>query len=476
MSAAPVSEAAAVRDPLPEVRRGVRSLLMATPAFAELDPERRRQLAGAMVRVCHAAALLLQDEMEADQAVRQQGTASEPMAHGRDDTVEASGAPSRIVARAQAAVGEYRGVSASQVAGTTRAILNAVSFPRFVTDLLNGVFKAMVDSSVTQMNAYVQLLNDVAASVDGFTEARLGPDQARNWVVERYPGAFEVVTERDTDEDARPTLRLRDGATMPAPAALRTDLGLTETDPVPTGDPERTLVPLVRRQLAKQRQEMLATMVMLGMQRIVVDSGRITAAMRFHIDTRSAAEEERANRLALQHSGSASASFGVGWFGFSGTASHSIGYVSTERRQTTEEMNTDLELNSSVEVNFRSDQLPLERMTTADKISLIKENALNPAAEAGRIEQTRRAAEAASEQSRRRATTELLRPDQALSPPKAGEPGSIEAARNAQTESTKRTAADEGQPKEQVGTKPSTEARQPAQTEAKPLTPPKPAQ
>jgi hypothetical protein len=33
----------------------------------------------------------------------------------------------------------------------------AVSFPRFVTDLINGVFKDMLSSSTQQMNAYVEL-------------------------------------------------------------------------------------------------------------------------------------------------------------------------------------------------------------------------------------------------------------------------------------------------------------------------------
>jgi hypothetical protein len=46
-------------------------------------------------------------------------------------------------------------------------------------------------------------------------------------------------------------------------------------------------VPFARRTLARQRQQMLSTMVMLGMQRIVIESGRLNAAMRFHIDTRS---------------------------------------------------------------------------------------------------------------------------------------------------------------------------------------------
>jgi hypothetical protein len=39
-------------------------------------------------------------------------------------------------------------------------------------------------------------------------------------------------------------------------------------------------VPFVRQSLARNRQQMLATMVQLGMQRIVIDSGRINASMR----------------------------------------------------------------------------------------------------------------------------------------------------------------------------------------------------
>ena len=46
----------------------------------------------------------------------------------------------------------------------------------------------------------------------------------------------------------------------------------------------------------------------------------------------------------------ASGSFGVGLWGVSASMLNTIGYVSTQRTQTTEEMNTDLDLNSSVEV------------------------------------------------------------------------------------------------------------------------------
>jgi len=272
-------------EPLAIVRPAVRSLLLASPAFMELEPTQRRALAEAMVKVCHRAAILVHEEIESDAEAHR--TAQLP-------ADRASPSPPRL-ARAQSAGSEFSGVAASRVAGTTREILNAVSFPRFVTELINGVFKAMVDSNRQQMQSYVELLNNVAASTEGYADSNLGADRARQWLAERYPGSFVVEGESAEDrwegEPAEPSeafLRLRPGSSPPTPEALRVDLGLSPGESVPTGDPEQTLVPLARRALARQRQQSLATMVMLGMQRIVIDSGRIHASMRFHIDIRVA--------------------------------------------------------------------------------------------------------------------------------------------------------------------------------------------
>src|SRR4051812_4683957 len=109
-------------DPLPSVRRSIRALLESAPEFRGLDPVQRRAMARALVRVCSCA-----EELRREAAV--------------------AGAPPAI-ALAQSAGSEFSGVAAERVAGTTRAILNAVSFPRFVTDLINGVFKAILDSNM----------------------------------------------------------------------------------------------------------------------------------------------------------------------------------------------------------------------------------------------------------------------------------------------------------------------------------------
>jgi hypothetical protein len=373
-------------DPLPVVRDTVRALLVASPGYAELDADRRRALAHAMVQVCHVAAGLIREEAESDHDARAAATAESEMRRT---------AP-RGIAQALSAGSEFSGVSAERVAGTTKAILNAVSFPRFVTELINGVFKAMLDSNAQQMNSYVELLNNVAASTEGFADSNVGASRAREWLIEKYPGSYEL--EGDDPDEAPPatpeeraerqaeqrerTVRMRGNASPPSEQALRVDLGIPEGESVPSGDPERVLVPLVRRRLAKSRQEMLATMVQLGMQRIVIDSGRITASMRFHIDTRSAAQDDRGSRLDFENKLNADVNYGgVGPWGVHASMQNTIGYVSTQKTQTTEEMNTDLDLNSSVELNFKSDYVPLNRMAGPGQAEAIRANSRNPEAE-----------------------------------------------------------------------------------------------
>jgi hypothetical protein len=464
-------------EPLPFVRRVVRALLLSSPAYRELSPSDRQRLAQAMVRVGFTAASLVREEVDSDLEARS-ATATMGPGDGPTRGVRGAVAGPGALAMAQAAGDSFSGVAAERVAGTTRAILNAVSFPRFVTDLINGVFKAMIDSSIQQMHAYVELLNNVAASTEGFADANLGPDRARSWLVEKYPGSFELQTEDDGEgdgDDGRPaaprsTLRLKDGVSPPSPESLKTDLGLGDQESVPTGDPETTLVPLARRRLAKMRQEMLATMVMLGMQRIVIDSGRINASMRFHIDTRSAAQDDRGSTLDIQNRINAAGSYGFGLWGVSASIQNTIGYVSTQRTQTTEEMNTDLDLSSSVEINFRSDYLPLNRLAGADQVSRIRQNSRNPEAEeakaAADVRKARESQAARSETERRASLDRILTP-KSTPAPSPGSPGTEEAADRARQRAASGGTSKKGEAAKPAESSKKGEAAKPAESSKK---------
>ena len=117
---------------------------------------------------------------------------------------------------------------------------------------------------------------------------------------------------------------------MPSEGSLRAGLSLRPEDPVPSGDPEG-LVGFARAAMAKNRQQMLSSMVMMGLQRIVIESGRISAGMRFHIDTRSAANDDRGSSFDLHNEVGAKAHGGMGLWGAEASVKNTIGYVTTEQ-------------------------------------------------------------------------------------------------------------------------------------------------
>jgi len=398
--------------PPAQVRSAIRDLLTASAQYQSLDPPTRREIAQGLVTIGSAALALATESAAATGADR----------------------PRPALARAQSAGSEFSGVAAQRVAGTTREILNAVSFPRFVSELITGVFKALVDTNQQQLHSYVDLIRNVAATTEGFADANVGVGGARQWLAERFPGAFVVEGESDpfaepgqtpapeeqAEREAETRLRLRPGTSMPSEGALRAALGLEAQEALPGGDPE-SLVPLARASLARNRQQMLSTMVMLGLQRIVIDSGRLHASMRFHIDTRSAAADDRGSSFDLHNEVDASGHLSVGIWGMDARVKNTIGYVSTQRTQTTEEMNTDLDLNSSVELVFKTDYLPLERLAGQGAIDRIRVNTLNPEAEARLATEersARRTAQTQAETARRGELNQRLAPPAA--PPTAG--------------------------------------------------------
>jgi hypothetical protein len=146
--------------------------------------------------------------------------------------------------------------------------------------------------------------------------------------------------------------------------------------------------------------------------------------MRFHIDTRSAAADDRGSSFDVRNETEASGSFGYGPWGASAKVKNTIGYVSTQRTQTTEEMNTDLDLNSSVELVFKTDYLPLDRLAGQGQADRIRVQTLNPEAElkvAADERKARLAAQGKSEEARQSDLSDRLarRAEPAPAPPPA---------------------------------------------------------
>ncbi|MGL6290938.1 MAG: hypothetical protein ACRC2H_09645, partial [Silanimonas sp.] len=238
MSAAPPSDA---------LRTVVRDGLLASPAFVALGAKERRALAQALVTIGREAEHLVADDRDGGPT----NDTVAPLPRARDT-------PIALAQSNPPLPGAHR-----EIARTTRNIMNAVSFPRFVNELLNGVFQAMISANTQQMQAYVDLLGNVAATAEGFAQSQFSDGAAAQWLMERFPGVFEMDDGRDAEErredaaeaernaareaaraarrggrsrgrdtddaeDDAPTinLRLANGARMPSEAALRAAFGL----------------------------------------------------------------------------------------------------------------------------------------------------------------------------------------------------------------------------------------------------------
>ncbi|QNQ09671.1 hypothetical protein [Sphingomonas alpina] len=365
---------AALAQPPGHVRAVVHDALTQAQGFEQVAPDDRRTIANALVRIAHAAKLL-EEESSAPAPAR-------------------AAAP---VARAMDAEEHYGGSAVEGMAGTTRRMLQAISFPRFVNELITGVFRAMVETNQQQLQQYVELVRGVSQSLDGFSSlGGSSDDPAKRWLAQQFPQSFAVEEPEPPDprdvpdpEDEPEPVRLTTRGAPPSADAIRAALSVEPGTAVPTGAQE--LVPFVRASLARNRQQMLATMVQMGMQRIVIDSGRINASMRFHIDASSAAEEQSHSGFDTRTTMGASASGGFGLWSASASVNTTIGYVRTDDVATREQTNASADLNSSVELHFRTDQVPLDRIASEQTVERLRLNTLNPERELSIAAETDRA-------------------------------------------------------------------------------------
>jgi hypothetical protein len=248
------------------------------------------------------------------------------------------------------------------IAGRAGALSDEIDFPGFVASLVHGTFDAIVDATIRQMEAFADLISAVAKDVDGFTRDNVTLRQVRAQLAEQHPADLQFDT--DAGQSGRAPLRARNAEDPPAPDWLA-DYGLAG-EPLTDEMIEEQLVPAARRAVGEQRLQTLATMVLLGMSRVNVRDGTISARVRF----RAAA----ADRASVDYSTSEDAGTGGGWASRgSGPASRT--FVSTVGVNVQAESDLKVELFGQVSINFVSETLPLDRFADAARLALVQRNA-----------------------------------------------------------------------------------------------------
>jgi hypothetical protein len=284
-------------------------------------------------------------------------------------------------------------------------LVQEIDFPAFVGGLVDGVFNSIVTSSIKQMEAYAELVKNVGKSVDQFMKDNVSENNARDYLVQRYPEHLEMDFSAET-----PKVKPREGADDSNLPDFFADLGLkAPMAGLDADSAEQQLVPAARQRIAMDRQQMLATMVMMGVNRLVVTNGSIEASCLFKLDTRDTRTRNRtATSGGTWTDTTHSERGGKGdyhWEGerkendwiksgkyagnqswYNGTtrdssASFSVSTVDTNKNE--EEVKLHAELAGKVKLNFKSDYFPMERMIVALQINAIREKAPAAAPVAG---------------------------------------------------------------------------------------------
>lgn len=344
----------------------LRQVLDRAPAYHALDQQARSDFDRSLARIQQALAsgpggtTRLAGQMAPD--LRSQ------LAPGGSQTgsgVPAPGQPSGGFAPAPAPAPAAAGTGpVGRVGEVARATLNAIDFPTFVASLIQGTFQAIVDASIQQMEAYAELLKNVAGTVDRFMGDNVSEGQAKDFLADQYSG----VLGRDTSSGAAKMVVRQTSGELPS---FFKDLGLDTPDQLTEQNIEEVVVPATRRQMAERRQQTLATMVLMGINRVVVKDGEISAKLMFHIDaTESTNIKFDQNKVT---SGNMSGTAGRNPFGATSVM------VNTTSLNAQSAINVRADLTGQVTVRFASETFPLERFADSAAIQLINNNAKVPA-------------------------------------------------------------------------------------------------
>lgn len=254
------------------------------------------------------------------------------------------------------------------------ALSDELDFVDFVSSLVQGTFDAIVDSSIRQMESFADLVSAVAKPVDQFTQENVSANQARDFLVEQYPQDLALVRGEDGPRVVpRPNLN-EDGEDAGRSPSWLADYGLGGEELSPEVV-EEMLVPKARERVAKNRLQTLATMVLLGMNRVVVRDGTIGARLRF----RAAAADHTLVDYAVSDDGGQEPP-STEW-GRRGSRSYASPRTKVSTVGVNVQSDSDLkaELFGDVKINFASETVPLERFIDDARRTVLERHARPPA-------------------------------------------------------------------------------------------------
>jgi hypothetical protein len=248
----------------------------------------------------------------------------------------------------------------AEIGARAATALEAIDFPGFVASLLTGTFQAIVDASAQQIRSYAELVASLTQSLDDFSAEKVSEDQAREFLADKHPKELVLVLPAPGKTDP-PQLRPRASAEGSSPEWLG-KYGLAGEE-LTTELTNGILVAAGRRQVGEDRLQTLATMVLMGINRVVVSDGNVRAKLQFH----AAALDRQKVEVTQQGAGIAGRQVS--------TDQRAQMMVSTTKVNAQADAAIKADLLGEVQISFRTETFPLERFADSAAIQLINRHA-----------------------------------------------------------------------------------------------------
>ncbi len=237
----------------------------------------------------------------------------------------------------------------SDGAQTFGEYVDTVDFPSFVKDLLQSVYQANMQVIKDQNEEFMELMKAATTDLSKFIKA-VDDTTAMGYLADNNSDSFSLDFEDDKENpggEQKPVLKNKRGEAV--------DIGDNQV---------KAKIMEAKIEMAKQHQASLKQMVAMGATRIVVNDGKVRAAVMF--DFSSKRTVNKADKAMNKNSKSTGASrrrggiaswFGAPSYGRSRSERSTNLSVSSAKSSATDEMKA--KLTGEVEINFKTDYAPL---------------------------------------------------------------------------------------------------------------------
>src|ERR1041385_407307 len=227
--------------------------------------------------------------------------------------------------------------------GAFNDLVDSVDFPKFVADLLKGVFDANLKVMKQQTDSYIKLMKEASKSVGDFIK-QVKDEESFLKLAETRREQYNVVV-----EDGKVALTTPDGEKVDTEDA----------------DVKRHIMD-AKIQMAQEHRMALQQVLVMGVTRLVVGGGEVDAAVEFSVKAKresGAHHDDKNINIVNTHMEYDPPLFGL-FGGPSGTidVSNTNIRINTSDKKTTEDLSATLK--GKVNIKFKTDYFKLDQFAT----------------------------------------------------------------------------------------------------------------